>query len=55
MILFILLCIRSIKELAEKERVAEELKAENLMQWIQKMNSIRNRAMEMVNADLIYA
>ena len=46
---------RLVKDLAEKEDVTEKLKAENAMLWIQRMNSIRNRAMEVVNADLIYA
>lgn len=45
---------RLVKDLAEKENVNEELKAENLMLWVQKMNNIRNRAMEIVNAELIY-
>jgi hypothetical protein len=44
-----------VKQLAEKENVTEKLKAENQMLWVQKMNSIRNRAIEIVNADLIYA
>lgn len=44
-----------VKELAEKENVNEELKAENLMLWVQKMNNIRNRATEIVNAELVYA
>ena len=46
---------RLVKELAEKENVTEKLKAENQMLWVQRMNSIRNRATEIVNADLIYA
>lgn len=46
---------RLVKDLAEKENVAEKLKAENSMLWIQRMNNIRNRAAEVVNADLIYA
>ena len=46
---------RLIKDLAEKENVTEMLKAENQMLWVQKMNNIRNRATEVVNADLIYA
>lgn len=46
---------RLVKELAEKENVTEKLKAENSMLWVQRMNSIRNRATEVVNADLIYA
>ena len=46
---------RLVKELAEKEGVTEALKAENLMLWVQKMNSIRSAAMEVVSNDLIYA
>ena len=46
---------RLVKQLAEKENVPENLKAENQMLWVQKMNSIRNRATEVVNANLIYA
>ena len=46
---------RLVKQLAEKEGVTEALKAENLMLWVQKMNSIRNTAMEVVSNDLIYA
>ena len=45
--------LRLVKELAEKEGVTEKLKAENQMLWVQKMNSIRNRATEIVNAELI--
>ena len=41
-------------QLAEQEGVTEQLKAENLMLWVQKMNNIRNRATEIVNAELIY-
>ncbi len=43
-----------IKDLAEKEGVTEQLKAQNQMLWIQKMNSIRNRATEIVKTELIY-
>lgn len=46
--------IRLVKELAEKEGVSEELKATNQMLWVQKINNIRNRATEIVNAELIY-
>lgn len=46
---------RLVKELAKKENVTEMLKAENSMLWVQRMNSIRNRATEVVNTDLIYA
>ena len=46
--------LQLVKKLAEKENVTEELKAENQMLWVQKMNNIRNRATEIVNAELIY-
>ena len=46
---------RLVKQLAEKEGVTEALKAENQMLWVQKMNSIRSAAMEVVSNDLIYA
>lgn len=45
---------RLVKQLAEKENVTEKLKAENQMLWVQKMNNIRNRATEVVNAEIIY-
>ena len=45
---------RLVKDLTEKENVTETLKAENQMLWVQRMNNIRNRATEIVNADLIY-
>lgn len=45
---------RLVKELAEKENVTEELKSTDMMLWVQKMNNIRNRATEFVNADLIF-
>ena len=46
---------RLVKQLAEKESVTEALKAENQMLWVQRMNNIRNTAMEVVSNDLIYA
>ena len=46
--------LRLVKELAEKENINEELKATDQMLWVQKMNNIRNRATEIVNAELIY-
>ena len=48
------LFLRLVKELAEKEGVTEQLKAENAMLWVRKMNNIRNRAAEMVNNEVIY-
>ena len=44
---------RLVNELSEKEGVTENLKAENQMLWIQRINNIRNRAMEIVNRTLI--
>ena len=46
---------RLVKQLAEKEGVTEAIKAENQMLWVQKINSIRNAAMEIISNDLIYA
>ena len=48
------LFLRLVKELAEKENVTEELKATDMMLWVQKMNNIRNRAMVIVNVEIIY-
>lgn len=48
------LFLRLVKDLAEKENVTEELKATDMMLWVQKMNNIRNRATEIVNSELIY-
>ena len=49
------LFLRLVKEYAEREGVTEQLKAENPMEWVQKMNNIRNRAAETVYADVIFA
>ena len=48
------LFLRLVNDLAEKENVTEELKSTDMMLWVQKMNNIRNRATEIVNAELIY-
>lgn len=45
---------RLVKQLAEREGVTETLKAENQMEWVQKMNNIRSIATEIVNNDLLY-
>ena len=45
---------RLVNELAEKEYVTEALKAENSMEWVRRMNNIRSRAAEVVNAEVIY-
>ena len=46
---------RLVDEFSDKEGITEKLKAENQMLWVQRMNNIRNRAMEIVNSELIYA
>ena len=46
---------RLIKQMADAEDITETLKANNQMEWVRRMNSIRNRAMEIVNAELIFA
>ena len=43
-----------VKQLAKQEGITEQLKAENQMVWIQRMNNIRNRVTEIVNIELIY-
>lgn len=43
-----------VKQLAKQEGVTEKLKATDMMLWVQKMNSIRNRATEIVNKEIIY-
>ena len=45
---------RLVKQLAEKEGITEQLKAENQVLWVGKMNNIRNRAVEIVNEELIF-
>lgn len=42
------------EQMAEREGVTEQLKAQDQMQWVQRMNNIRDRATEIVNHDLIY-
>ena len=44
-----------VRQLAEREGVTEQLKANNQILWVKKMNSIRNRAEEIVNHELIYS
>ena len=45
---------RLVKQMAEVEGVTEQLKADNQMEWVGRVNNIRNRAMEIVNSELIY-
>ena len=43
-----------VKQMAEQEGITEQLKADNQMEWIGRMNSIRNRVEEIVNNELIF-
>lgn len=45
--------LRLVKQMAEREGVSEQLKAENQIEWVGRMNSIRSRAMEIVNEEII--
>ena len=45
---------RLVKEYAEKEGVTEQLKSADQMKWVQRMNNIRERATEIVNADVVF-
>lgn len=45
---------RLVKQMAEREGVSETLKAEDQMEWIQRINSIRNRAIAIVNTEIIF-
>ena len=49
------LFLRLVKDLVEKENITEELKSTDMMLWVRNMNNIRNRATEIVNAELVYA
>ena len=44
-----------ISQLAQQEGVTEQLKAENQMEWVTQMNSIRNQAEEVVLGELVYS
>ena len=43
-----------IKQFKQTEGITEQLKADNQMEWVHRMNNIRNRATEIVNNDIIY-
>ena len=45
---------RLVEQMAEREGVTEELKANSQMEWVARMNNIRSRATEIVNHDIIY-
>ena len=44
-----------VEQMAEQEGITEQLKAENQMEWVGKMNNIRQRAEEIINTELIYS
>ena len=46
---------RIVTQMAEQENVTETLKAADQMEWVRRMNSIHNRAEEIVLADIVYA
>ncbi len=46
--------LRSVKETAKREGVTEQLKAEDQIAWMQKMNNIHNRVTEIVNREIIF-
>ena len=43
-----------VKRMAIQEGVSEQLKADNQIEWVGKMNNIRQRATEIINHDIIY-
>ena len=43
-----------MKQLAKQENITEELKATNQMEWVGRMNNIKNRAEEIIFKELIY-
>lgn len=47
--------VRLVKQMAEREGVTEQLKADSQMEWVARMNNIRSRATEIVNDDIIYS
>ena len=45
---------RLVKQIAEREGLTEQLKVDDQMAWVGRMNNIRSRATEVVNTDFIY-
>ena len=45
---------RLVNQLAKQEGVSEQLKADNQMLWVARMNNIRNRAEEVIYQEIIY-
>ena len=46
---------RLVRQMAETEGITEKLKADDMMSWVGRMNGVRSRAAEIVNAELIFA
>ncbi len=46
---------RLVKQMADAEGITEKLKADDMMSWVGRMNGVRSRAAEIVNAELIFA
>lgn len=46
--------LRVVKQAADREGINEQMKAENQIEWVRRMNNCRERAIEIVNTDLIY-
>ena len=44
---------RLVKQIAEREGVTEQLKADNQMEWVARINNIRNRVTEIISSELI--
>lgn len=44
-----------VKQMAECEGTTEQLKAVDPMEWVQRMNNIRNRVIEMINTNIVFA
>ena len=49
------LFFRIVNEMARCEGITEELKTEDQLLWVQRMNNIRSRAEEIVNSEVIFA
>ncbi len=47
--------IRLTQQMAERQGITEELKAQDQMAWVGAMNNSRNAAEEIVNAEVIFA
>ena len=45
---------RLVKEYTKKEGITEQLKATDQMKWVQKMNNIRERVIEIVYSDVVF-